>query len=53
MSDIKGDLGLDLMTDRSTSIAFFTLVLFASTWYYIWKVKQQANQSSAKHDTHL
>lgn len=36
---------LDLMTVRSTGIAFFTLVLIASTWYYIWKVKQ-ANKSS-------
>lgn len=50
MRDIKGDSGLDLMTDQGTSVAFFTLVLFASTWYHIRKVKQQANQSSAKHE---
>jgi len=39
---------LKIITDRGTSVAFFTLVLFASTWYHIKKVKQQANESKNK-----
>ena len=39
---------MEIITDRSISVAFFTLVLFASTWYYI-KVKQQANKSKNKY----
>ena len=40
---------MEIITDRSISVAFFTLVLFASTWYYIKKVKQQANKSKNKY----
>ena len=36
------------ITDRATSIAFFTLVLLASIWYHIKKVKQRANKSENK-----
>jgi len=39
---------LKIITTRGTSIAFFTLVLFASTWYYIMKAKQQTNANESK-----
>jgi len=39
---------LEIITDKSTSVAFFTLVLFAATWYHIKKVKQQVNGSENK-----
>jgi len=34
---------MGIITDRGTCVAFFTFVLLASTWYYIRKAKQQAN----------
>jgi hypothetical protein len=37
----EGTESLEIITDRGTSVAFFTLVLFASTWYYIKKSKEQ------------
>jgi len=41
----RGANSLGIITDRGISVTFFTLVLFASTWYHIKKVKQQADDS--------
>lgn len=35
---------MEIITNRDISVAFFTLVLFASTWYYIKKVKKQSTE---------
>lgn len=32
--------------NKNTGVAFFTLVLIASTWYHIRKVKQQTNDTN-------
>ncbi len=37
-----------MITNRGISIVFFTLVLLASTWYYIMKAKQQTNADEPK-----
>ncbi|WP_282432976.1 hypothetical protein [Desulfosporosinus sp. Sb-LF] len=35
---------MGIIIDRGISVAFFTVVLFASTWYHIKKAKQQGNK---------
>lgn len=44
----RGANSLGIITDRGISVTFFTLVLFASTWYYIMKAKQQTNANESK-----
>lgn len=39
---------MKIITDRGIGIVFFTLVLLASTWYYIVQAKQQTNADELK-----
>jgi len=39
---------LEIITNKSTSVAFFTLLFFAATWYHIKKVKHQVDASQNK-----
>lgn len=36
---------MGIISDKGTSVAFFTLVLFVSAWYHIKKAKHQLNQA--------